>query len=104
MVGFTSKDNHGFPSKTHVNGENGGFRYLREDKSGGSLHINTNPKELDVARQEKMIDAFSNFGWPNFYSVYYTIDKKKKILKLSDSMAPHHHHLHSRLFTPKYKK
>ncbi|WP_435254262.1 hypothetical protein [Tenacibaculum sp. A30] len=106
MIGFTSKDNHGFPSTTHVNGLHGDFRYLRNDKTGASLHINNDEgaKELDVTRQEKMIDAFHKFGWKRFYSVYYTLNKVKKILKLSDNMPPHHHHLHTRLFTPKYKK
>ncbi len=103
MIGFTSEDNHGFPSKTHVNGKHGDFRYLRKDKSGGSLHINTAPKELDITRQEKMIDAFFNFGWPLFYSYEFVIDKKKKLLKKSKHLEGHNHHIHSRKFNPKFK-
>ncbi len=104
MVGFTSKDNHGFPSTTHINGKHGDFRYLRTDKTGGKLDISKNPTDLDVTRKEKRIDAFKKFGWRKFYSVYYKINKKSKLLKLSNDMPPHHHHLHTRLFKPNFKK
>jgi len=104
LIGFTSEDNHGFPSKTHVNGENGDFRYLRTDKTGDALDISTDPTELDETRQEEMIDAFKNFGWKNFYSVYYTIDSESKKLKLCSKSSGHHNHLHSRNFKPEYKK
>ncbi|WP_010522587.1 LysM peptidoglycan-binding domain-containing protein [Aquimarina agarivorans] len=104
IVGFTSEDNHGFPSKTHVNGNNGDFRYLRKDKSGDSLHINTNPKKLDKVRQEKFIDSLKDFGWKRFYSFNYTIDNKESILKDSDHLTGHHHHLHLRQYKTNFKK
>lgn len=103
IVGFTGKDNHGYPSKTHVNGKNGDFRYLRTDETGGSLHINTSPDKLDKIRQEKFIDALKSFGWDKFYSFNYKIDDVETILKDSDHMGGHHHHLHSRKFDPTYK-
>lgn len=108
MIGFTSKDNHGFPSTTHVNGLHGDFRYLRNDKTGASLHINNyeGAKELDVTRQEKMIDAFVKFGWPKFYSFKFKLkedQKEKQSLKKCDHLAGHHHHLHSRQFKANFK-
>ena len=104
IVGFTSEDNHGFPSKTHVNGVNGDFRYLRKDKTGKPLDISDVPTDLDVTRQEKMIDAFIDFGWPKFYSYNFKLNKLTKILKKSSHLSGHHHHLHSRLFEPNFKK
>ncbi len=104
IVGYTGKDNHGYPSKTHVNGKNGDFRYLRKDKTGSSLHINRTPKELDKVRQEEFIDSLMKFGWKRFYSFNYNIDEKKLILKDSDHLIGHHHHLHSRKYEPKFKK
>ncbi|MFL0063903.1 peptidoglycan-binding protein [Tenacibaculum maritimum] len=108
IVGFTSKDNHGFPSKTHVNGKHGDFRYLRKDKTGASLHIDTveDAKKLDITRQEKLIDAFVKFGWPKFYSYKFELkkeQKEKQLLKKCDHLSGHHHHLHSRQFKVNFK-
>lgn len=92
--GFTSKDGTGSPSVSHINGVAGDFRYLRKDKTGGNLYINEDPDELDVEREEKLIDAFVKFGYQSFLSYNITLNKKKFILKKSSHLADHHHHLH----------
>jgi len=105
LNGFTSEDGTGAPSVTHFNGIAGDFRYLRKDKKIAVLHINTDPNDLDVKRQEKFIDALVKFGWESFYSFNITINKKAFILKASTHLADHHHHLHLRResFKPNYK-
>jgi hypothetical protein len=94
MNGFTSEDGTGAPSVSHVNGLAGDFRYLRKDKSGAALYIDKNPEDLDIVRQEKMIDAFVKFGYSSFLSFNITIDKKPFILKKCSHLEDHHHHIH----------
>jgi len=103
--GFTSADGTGAPSVTHFNGIAGDLRYLRKDKSAGSLHIDINPNELDIERQEKLIDALVKFGWDSFYSFNIIINGKSFRLKKSTHLVNHHHHLHLRRekFKPNYK-
>lgn len=92
--GFTSVDGTGSPSVSHINGIAGDFRYLRKDKTGGALNIFNTPTDLDVERQEKLIDAFVKFGYQSFLSYNITLKKKKFILKKSSHLANHDHHLH----------
>jgi N-acetylmuramoyl-L-alanine amidase len=106
MNGFTSQDGTGAPSVSHVNGIAGDFRYLRKDKSGANLHINTEPSALDIIRQEKFMDALMKFGYKSFLSFNITINKKKFILKNSSHLTDHHHHLHLNRqgYNPIYKE
>jgi hypothetical protein len=92
--GFTSQDGTGSPSVSHVNGVAGDFRYLRKDKTGGALNIFNDPTDLDVERQEKLIDAFVKFGYQSFLSYNITLNKKAFILKKSSHLADHDHHIH----------
>lgn len=104
MNGFTSKDGTGSPSVSHINGIAGDLRYLRKDKSGAALHINTSPSQLDIVRQEKLIDAFVKFGYASFLSFNITVNNKPFRLKLSTHLADHHHHIHlnKQGYNPKY--
>lgn len=106
MNGFTSKDGTGSPSVSHINGIAGDLRYLRKDKSGAALHINTSPSQLDIVRQEKLIDAFVKFGYTSFLSFNITVNKKAFRLKLSTHLADHHHHIHlnKQGYNPKYNE
>ena len=94
--GSTSKDGTGAPSVTHYNGIAFDMRYLRKDKKLESLHINVNPNELDITRQENFIDALMKFGYQGFYSYNITIDCNPFILKNSEPMTAHHHHIHAK--------
>ncbi|WP_264551512.1 hypothetical protein [Flavobacterium sp. N2038] len=104
--GSTSLDGTGAPSVTHVNGVSFDFRYLRKDKTGNNLYINTDPNSLDVERQEKFIDALIKFGYSQFYSFNIKIKNQNFILKNSTHLADHHHHLHIRRegYNPNFKE
>jgi len=104
--GSTSSDGTGAPSLTHVNGVSFDFRYLRKDKTGNNLHIDTEPNALDITRQEKFIDELIRFGYSQFYSYNIIINKKKFILKNSTHLAEHNHHLHVRRegYKPNFKE
>ncbi|TWP24649.1 hypothetical protein ETU10_01440 [Apibacter muscae] len=94
MNRFTSKNGTAIPSVSHVNGIVGDLRYLRKDKTIAPLYINTNPNQLDIERQEKLIDALVKFGYKTFLSYSITINNKPFMLKNSSHYADHHHHLH----------
>ena len=100
--GFTSEDGTGAPSVTHFNGIAGDLRYLRKDKEITSLHINTDPDELDITRQEQLIDDLRKFGWETFLSYKITVDGEDFLLKHSTHMSHHHLHINRAGFQPNY--
>ncbi len=106
MNGFTTSDGTGAPSVSHINGIAGDFRYLRKDKRITNLHINTDPNQLDVTRQEQFIDALVKFGYKSFLSYNITLNGRRFILKKSTHYADHHHHLHLNAagYSPNYKE
>src|SRR5690606_30111161 len=65
-TGFSMRDGSPGISSSHINGENGDFRFLRIDRDGGAAtHLNTaaGVSALDEARQNKFNDALYMFGW-----------------------------------------
>lgn len=104
--GSASSDGTGAPSVTHVNGVAFDFRYLRKDKTGNNLHIDTHPNDLDVVRQERFMDALMSFGYSSFYSYNIILNGKKFILKNSTHLVDHNHHLHIKRdgYKPKFKE
>ncbi|MEO0776039.1 MAG: hypothetical protein AAF146_05725, partial [Bacteroidota bacterium] len=101
VVGFSKNDGSSpKPSTSHINGRNGDFRYLRKDKTGNPLYINSDPTELDETRQNQFNDALNKFGWKSLKSYYYYINKQKRLLNHSDHLKNHHHHLHIQGFKP----
>lgn len=69
--GSNNKGESPAPSTSHKNGMNLDLRYLRTDKSGGTVHLNTNAetgepcgwKGLDVERQNTFTEELQRFGW-----------------------------------------
>lgn len=61
----TDSEGIGYPSVSHVRGYNTDFRYLRKDKTGNTLNINTQIaiNQLDKDRQNVFISSLKNFGW-----------------------------------------
>ncbi|WP_418262705.1 hypothetical protein [Flavobacterium faecale] len=108
--GFSHKDGSSKPSKSHINGNNGDFKYLRVDKilecgSGTSLNISRAPDSLDYARQNKWNDALYKFGWKKMLGWTYTVKKKTKYLHhISHKTRNHHHHLHVQKYEPHFKE
>lgn len=108
--GFSHEDGSSRPSRSHINGNNGDFKYLRINKtmkcgSGTSLNISKSPAALDVTRQNKWIDALYKFGWKQMLGWSYTIDKKTEYLHhITHKTKNHHHHLHVQSYEPQFKE
>jgi hypothetical protein len=107
--GFSHKDGSSWPSRSHINGNNADFKYLREDKTlqcgnGTSLNISKSPDSLDYRRQNKWNDALYKFGWKKMLGWTYTIKKKTKCLNhIPHKTTNHHHHLHVQNYKPQFK-
>jgi hypothetical protein len=106
--GFSHKDGSSKPSKSHINGNNGDFKYLRIDKSlkcgaGTSLNISKNSDSLDYVRQNKWNDALYKFGWKKMLGWTYQIEKKTRYLhQITHKTKNHYHHLHIQNYNPNY--
>ncbi len=108
--GFSHQDGSSKPSKSHVNGNNGDFKYLRIDKSlkcgsGTSLNIIKSPDSLDYKRQNKWNNALNKFGWKSMLGWSYKHKGKKKYLNhITHNTKNHHHHLHIQHYEPLFKE
>ena len=106
--GFSHKDGSSKPSKSHINGNNGDFKYLRIDKAvacgpGTSLNIIKSPDSLDYARQNKWNDALYKFGWKKMLGWTYKVKGiTKKLSHISHNTKDHYHHLHLQQYKPNY--
>ena len=89
-------------SKSHKNGYNGDLRYLRKDKTGNVLKINSEKKDkkgiitggykdLDETRQNNFNDALYNYGWRSLISQKYG-EKKDLLLNHSTEDKIHYQH------------
>ncbi|EJL74230.1 hypothetical protein [Chryseobacterium populi] len=108
--GFSHSDGSSRPSVSHINGNNGDFKYLRKDKKlmfgdGTSLDISANPDMLDDVRQNKWNDALNRFGWKSMLGWTYRRNGKVNYLHhLPKNTANHHHHLHLQGYSPNFKE
>ncbi|WP_159086084.1 hypothetical protein [Flavobacterium faecale] len=108
--GFSHKDGSSKPSRSHINGNNGDFKYLRADKTlecgvGTSLNINKAADSLDYRRQNKWNDALYKFGWKKMLGWTVTVNKKTKFLHhITHKTTNHHHHLHVQNYEPHFKE
>ena len=108
--GFSHSDGSSTPSKSHINGNNGDFKYLRVDKSlkcgtGTSLNIIKQPDSLDSVRQNKWLNALYKFGWKNFLGWSYKSNGRKQYLDhIPKNTANHFHHVHVQRYQPNFKE
>ncbi|TDD96950.1 hypothetical protein [Flavobacterium cellulosilyticum] len=108
--GFSHNDGSSKPSRSHINGNNGDFKYLRKDKSlpcgkGTSLNIIKTPDSLDYERQNKWNDALYKFGWKSMLGWSYKIKGKTHYLNhITHKTKDHYHHLHVQGFEPLFKE
>ncbi|WP_428067674.1 hypothetical protein [Chryseobacterium gambrini] len=108
--GFSHSDGSSRPSVSHINGNNGDFKYLRKDKKlmfgdGTSLDISANPDMLDDVRQNKWNDALYRFGWKSMLGWSYKRNGKINYLHhLPKNAKNHHHHLHLQGYSPNFKE
>ncbi|MCG9791010.1 hypothetical protein [Flavobacterium algicola] len=104
--GFSHEDGSSRPSRSHINGINGDFKYLRTDKSiecgsGTSLNLIKEPQALDFDRQNKWNDALYKFGWKGMLGWTVTIDNETKYLNnITHKTSNHYHHLHVQEYEP----
>jgi hypothetical protein len=113
-TGFSKEDGSPGVSTSHKNGFNGDFRYLREDKTGGRLRLDYDKQkgdiqgysDLDKDRQEKLIDAFYNYGWKSFLSQKYGKNKTLKLKRTTPDSKhkKHYDHLHLQGYDRKFIK
>lgn len=99
-TGFSMIDGTPGESLSHINGENGDFRFLRLDRTGGSLDISIRPNDLDELRQTAFNEALYKFGWKQMLAWRYTKDGEQKVLPRTAHYANHHHHLHVGKYQP----
>ncbi len=108
--GFSHSDGSSKPSKSHINGNNGDFKYLRKDQSlpcgkGTSLNIIKSPDSLDYVRQNKWNNALYKFGWKGFLGwTLVTKGKKKYLNHVPKNTANHYHHIHVQEYEPNFKE
>lgn len=90
-------------SSSHINGENGDFRFLRLDKSETTpTHLNTSTGvlALDEARQGEFNNALYKFGWKSQLAWRYEKKGEKRLLPRTTHYHGHHHHLHVGGYSP----
>lgn len=98
-------------SKSHKNGQNGDFRYLRLDQSGKRMNLKVadetgDPcgwKGLDEERQNTFNEALFKFGWKSMLSYKYDNDSKLLSRCTKDKKLRHHDHLHVQGYKPQFK-
>ncbi|MDB9954822.1 hypothetical protein OAD49_04600 [Flavobacteriaceae bacterium] len=104
IVGFSLSDGSSpAPSKSHINGKNGDLRYLRTDKSGGTLFINQNPGLLDEPRQNSFNNALYKYGYTDLIGYKYQTNGQMKLLNHTRHLENHQHHLHLQGYNPNLK-
>lgn len=102
-TGFSMKDGSPGVSSSHINGENGDFRFLRTDYSTAiPTHLNTavGVEALDEPRQGALNEALYKFGWKTQLAWRYTKNGERRLLPRTVHYAGHHHHLHVGGYSP----
>jgi hypothetical protein len=99
-TGFSMSDGSAGVSRSHLDGENGDFRFLRLDRSGGALDLASSPDDLDEIRQIEFIEALYKFGWKQMLAWRYVKDGKYKLLPRTAHYDEHNHHLHVGRYQP----
>lgn len=102
-TGFSTEKGEPGRSESHINGENGDFRFLRLDKSGGSLNINSAPDDLDEIRQASFNEAMYKFGWKQMLAWQYIKNGVPKLLPRTVHYPLHNDHLHLGRYQPNIK-
>ena len=102
-TGFSMRDGSPGVSSSHINGENGDFRFLRNDLDPNTpTHLNTvaGVDALDEGRQGIFNNSLHKFGWTTQLSWQYTKDGEQRLLPRTIHYDGHHHHLHVGGYAP----
>ncbi|EPL03818.1 hypothetical protein, partial [Pseudomonas sp. CF161] len=106
-TGFSNVDGTPGESVSHINGENGDFKFMRLDNNWNvSTHLNVanDVSFLDEERQNSLNEALFKFGWRTHYAWKYTKNGTQKLLSRTVHYPGHYHHLHVAGFSPKLKE
>lgn len=102
-TGFSESDGSPGVSSSHINGENGDFRFLRLDESTTTpTHLNTvaGVDALDEDRQSSFNHALYKFGLKTQLAWRYQKEGSSKLLPRTIHYTNHRHHLHVGGFAP----
>lgn len=106
-TGFSMADGSPGESESHINGENGDFRFLRTDKNWTArmyLDQGAYVPFLDEHRQEAFNEALYKFGWRSQLAWRYVKNGAPRLLARTQHYKNHHHHLHVGKYTPNLKE
>lgn len=106
--GSVGLDGTGAYSVTHVNGINTDFKYLRTDQKKGNIdqgiyRILVSDTNLDVTRQNQLLDAFYKFGWGRTSKMLSHYMSDGGLLNHTKKANHHHNHLHIQGYAPNYQ-
>ena len=97
--GFSCKDGSPGDSVSHLNGENGDFRYIAINNRHMNELTYTSHKHFDWDKNVGFLNALYKFGYKLFGSNPVKI-KENKLLPHSKSWSGHNNHVHLHNFNP----
>ncbi|MDH0032491.1 MULTISPECIES: hypothetical protein [unclassified Acinetobacter] len=97
--GFSCRDGSPGDSVSHLNGENGDFRYIAINNRHMSELTYTSHKHFDWDKNVSFVNALYKFGYKLFGSNPVKI-KENMLLPHSKSWSGHHNHVHLHDFNP----
>ena len=97
--GFSCKDGSPGDSKSHLNGENGDFRYIGVNNRHMEELTYTSHDHFDWDKNVAFVNALYKFGYKLFGSNPVRI-KSNKLLPHSQSWEGHNNHVHLHSFSP----
>ncbi|MDU9393969.1 hypothetical protein [Pseudomonas sp. zfem002] len=106
-TGFSMSDGSSGVSKSHINGENGDFRFLRTDGDWRvPTHLNriAGVNALDETRQAAFNNALYKFGWHTQLAWKYLKNGEYRLLSRTQHFPNHQHHLHVGKYSPNIRE
>lgn len=97
--GFSCKDGSPGESVSHLNGENGDFRYIAINNRHMTEKTYTSHKHFDWDKNVAFVNELYKFGYKLFGSNPVKV-KGNKLLPHSKSWSGHHNHVHLHSFSP----
>lgn len=97
--GFSCRDGSPGDSVSHLNGENGDFRYIAINNRHMTELTYTSHKHFDWEKNVAFVNALYKFGYKLFGSHPVEI-KNNSLLPHSQSWSGHHNHVHLHNFSP----
>ncbi|WP_338560426.1 hypothetical protein [Acinetobacter sp. KS-LM10] len=97
--GFSCQDGSPGESVSHLNGENGDFRYIAINNRHMTEKTYTSHNHFDWDKNVAFVNELYKFGYKLFGSNPVKV-KNNKLLPYSKSWSGHHNHVHLHDFSP----